>query len=140
MSFYFLFILFKKYFVYLFLERGGEGEREKHHWWEKHQCVVVSHAPPVGDLASTQACALTGHRTSDPLLRRLALNALSHISQSKRWALKVRELSPFYEYNFGQKAINIMSTLKVNMGTESSTILDFGDVLFIASWKTCGPY
>ena len=35
-----------KDFIYLFLERGREGERR-----EKHQCVVVSHTPPTGDLA-----------------------------------------------------------------------------------------
>ena len=34
-------------FIYLFLERGREGDREG----EKHQCVVASHAPPTGDLA-----------------------------------------------------------------------------------------
>ena len=39
--------LFKKDFIYLFLERGREGEREG----EKHQCVVTSHMPPTGDLA-----------------------------------------------------------------------------------------
>ena len=31
----------------MFKERGREEEREG----EKHQCVVVSHAPPTGDLA-----------------------------------------------------------------------------------------
>ena len=36
-----------KDFIYLFLERGKEGEREG----EKHQCVVASQAPPTGDLA-----------------------------------------------------------------------------------------
>ena len=36
-----------KDFIYLFLERGREGERGR----EKHQCVVASHAPPTGDLA-----------------------------------------------------------------------------------------
>ena len=41
----YLFIL--KYFIYLFLERGREGEREG----EKHQCVVASRAPPTGFLA-----------------------------------------------------------------------------------------
>ena len=36
------------FFVCLFFrERGREGEREG----EKHQCVVVSHTPPTGDLA-----------------------------------------------------------------------------------------
>ena len=44
---YMLFRVFKKYFIYLFLERGREGEREE----EKHQCVVASHVPPTGDLA-----------------------------------------------------------------------------------------
>ena len=34
-------------FIYLFLERGREGEREG----KKHQCVVASHVPPTGDLA-----------------------------------------------------------------------------------------
>ena len=38
---------FLKDFIYLFLERGREGEREG----EKHQCVVASQAPPTGDLA-----------------------------------------------------------------------------------------
>ena len=44
--FYFLnILLFLKQFVCR--QRGREGEREG----EKHQCVVVSHAPPTGDLA-----------------------------------------------------------------------------------------
>ena len=33
--------------MYLFLERGREGEREG----EKHQCVIDSHVAPTGDLA-----------------------------------------------------------------------------------------
>ena len=33
--------------MYLFLERGREGEREG----EKHQCVVASHVPPNKGLA-----------------------------------------------------------------------------------------
>ena len=36
-------ISFLKYFIYLFLERGREGE--------KHQCVVASCTPPPGHLA-----------------------------------------------------------------------------------------
>ena len=43
------FFFFKKDFIYLFLEKGMEGEREG----EKHQCVVASCAPPTGDLAHT---------------------------------------------------------------------------------------
>ena len=37
-------------FIYLFIyrQRGREGEREE----EKRQCVVASQVPPVGDLAS----------------------------------------------------------------------------------------
>ena len=41
-----LFFFFKE-FIYLFLERGREGEREG----ENHQCAVASHAPSTGDLA-----------------------------------------------------------------------------------------
>ena len=42
-----LIVFFKKIYLFFFRERGREGEREG----EKHQCVVVSHAPPIGDLA-----------------------------------------------------------------------------------------
>ena len=44
----------------------GKGrEREG----EKHQCVVASHDPPLlGTLPATQACALTGNQTGDPLV------------------------------------------------------------------------
>ena len=42
-----LFSLLKVLFVFIFRERGREGEREG----EKHQCVVASCMPPTGDLA-----------------------------------------------------------------------------------------
>ena len=35
------------FYLFIFTERGREGEREG----EKRQCVVVSHAPPTGELA-----------------------------------------------------------------------------------------
>ena len=37
--------------------------------------------PPPGTWPATQACALTGNRTSDPLICRPAFNPLSHTSQ-----------------------------------------------------------
>ena len=42
-----LIIIFLKDCIYLFLERGREGERKG----QKHQCVVASRAPPTRDLA-----------------------------------------------------------------------------------------
>ena len=56
-----------KDFIYLFLEKGREGEREG----EKHQCVVACHMAPLGTWPVTQACALTGNRTSDLLVHSL---------------------------------------------------------------------
>ena len=44
-AFYFIYLLIKD-FIYLFLERGGQEERER-----EIACVVASHAPPAGDLA-----------------------------------------------------------------------------------------
>ena len=37
----------KRFYLFIFKERGREEEREG----EKHQCVVASQAPPTGDLA-----------------------------------------------------------------------------------------
>ena len=47
-------LIFLKDFIYLFLEKGGEGEREG----EKHQCVVASCALPTGDLACNPGMCL----------------------------------------------------------------------------------
>ena len=79
---------FKRF--YLFIFREGKGRREE----EKHQCVVTSHVPPTGGWIwpTTQACALTRNRTSDPLVRRPALNPLSHTSQM--WDRLLRQLLP----------------------------------------------
>ena len=63
--------------LFIFRERGKEGEKEG----EKHQSVVASHVPPTGDLAATQACALTGNRTSNTLVHRPVFNPLSYTSQ-----------------------------------------------------------
>ena len=43
----FIFLFFLKFHLFLFRERGREGERER----KKHQCVVASREPPSGDLA-----------------------------------------------------------------------------------------
>ena len=58
LSFYFILFYFFKDFIYLFLERGREGEREG----DKHQCVVASLSNPLlGTWPTTQSCALTGN-------------------------------------------------------------------------------
>ena len=46
-TFHVVFLKKKKKILFIFRERGREGEREG----EKHQCVVASHARPAGDLA-----------------------------------------------------------------------------------------
>ena len=69
-SFYFLFYI---YYLFIFRERGREGGRER----EKHQCVVASHHPQLRTWPATQACALTGNRTSNSLVHKPALNPLS---------------------------------------------------------------
>ena len=70
-------------FIYLFSERGREGEKD--------QCVretsVASRTPPIGDPPATQACALTGNRTGDLLFHRPAPNPLSHVSQGMSFFL-----------------------------------------------------
>ena len=42
-----MYTYFKRFYLFIFRERGREGEREG----EKHQCVVASWAPPTGALA-----------------------------------------------------------------------------------------
>ena len=76
--FSFFFCRFLKKSIYLFLERGEGRERER----ERNINVWLPFACPLlGAWPANQACALTGDQTSVPLVRRLALNPLSHTSQ-----------------------------------------------------------
>ena len=52
----------------------GEGEGEK------HQYVVASHAPLLGNWPAAQACTLSWNRTSDTLVHRPTFNILNHTS------------------------------------------------------------
>ena len=75
---------FFKYFIYLFLEtrEGREKERERN----INVCLHLV-CPPLGTWPATQACALTGNQTGNPLVRRLVLKPLSCTSQGKMWFL-----------------------------------------------------
>ena len=69
---------FKKYFIYIFLERGKRRERGR----ETSMCGCLSHAPNwVGAWRTTQACALTGNWAGDPLVLKPALSPLILTSQ-----------------------------------------------------------
>ena len=62
--FYYFKKFLKTFYIFIWGERGRKGEREG----EKHQCVVASHVTPTREWPATQACALTGNRTGDPLV------------------------------------------------------------------------
>ena len=66
-----------RFCLFIFRQRGREGEREG----EKYQCVVASHTTQPQTWPTTQACALTGNRTSDLSVLRPVLYSLSHSSQ-----------------------------------------------------------
>ena len=68
--------VFKKDFIYLFLEKEREGERERN-----INVLLPLMCPLLGTWLTTQACALTENQTSDLLVHRPLLNPLSHTSQ-----------------------------------------------------------
>ena len=73
-----LFILFGKDFIYLFLDRGEGREKERE---RKVNVWLPLACPLLGTQPAIQACVLTGNRTCDPVVHRLALNPLRHTSQ-----------------------------------------------------------
>ena len=67
-------IFLKRHLIHSFLERREGRERNITVW-------LPLTRPLLGIWPATQACALTGNRTGDPLVCRLVLNPLSHTSQ-----------------------------------------------------------
>ena len=82
--------------MYFWRGEGREKERERN----------LSCAPYLGTWPTTQACALTRNRTSDPLVCRLAPNLLSHTSQGALFFYKglymhiISPLLKFYLFLF----------------------------------------
>ena len=70
---------FKIFYLFIFKDGREKGGRKRGK--ETLMCGCLSHALYWRPGPATQACALTGSRTSDPLVHRLALNPLSHTSQ-----------------------------------------------------------
>ena len=60
--------------------------------------MVASCAPPTGAWPTTQACALTGNRTGNPLVCRPRLNPLSHTSPGPAPTFLVVEIAGSMPY------------------------------------------
>ena len=54
-------VFFLRFYLFMFRERGREGEREGNVW-------LALLRPPLGNWSTTQACALTGNSTGNPLV------------------------------------------------------------------------
>ena len=86
---------------YLFLERGEGREKEE----ERSINVQLRLARTLPRTwPATQACALTGNRTSHPLVRRWAINPLSHTSQGNYLSF-----SFFWSYQYRRSACGFYS-------------------------------
>ena len=68
-----------RFYLFIFRERGREGEREG----EKHQCVVASQESPTGDPPRNPGMCPDRESTSNPLVHRPTLNPLSYTSQGR---------------------------------------------------------
>ena len=85
---------FFKDFIYLFLERGREGQRERNiNVW------MPLVRPLLWTWPATQACALTGNWTVNALVCRRVLNLLSHTSQGDSLCLLVLNYTVAWMYH-----------------------------------------
>ena len=73
---------FLRFYLFIFREKGREGEREgEKHRYARETLIGYLLTPPTGDRPTTQACALTRNQTGDLSVHRLVLIPLSHASQ-----------------------------------------------------------
>ena len=90
-EFYSLFLFFKRFYLFIFRERGREWKKRGRERSMLRETLIgcLSHAPQPGTWPATHACALMGNRTGNPLVCRLALSLLSHASQGPLWPFNV---------------------------------------------------
>ena len=76
--------LFLRFYLFIFRERGREGEREG----EKHQCVVASHVAPTGDHAHNLGICPAWESNRQPFGSQPTLNPLIYTSQDSSLSYK----------------------------------------------------
>ena len=102
---------FLRFYLFI-LERGDGRKKEKNiNVWLLLTC------PPMGTWPTTQACALTGNQTSDPLAQRLMFNPLSHTSQGSASAFNLLCYHPSWNHT---KTLDLYSW--ETKGEEANTI------------------
>ena len=77
-DFILIFVFMFKDFIYLFLDGGERKEKERERNINVWLCLAC---PRQGTWPATQACALTGNWTGDPVVCRPALSPRNHTSQ-----------------------------------------------------------
>ena len=104
----------KRFYLFVFRERGREGKRGEGKEKEKNINVWLPlKRAPLGTWPATQAGALAGNWTGDPLVCRTLLCPLSHISQGE---FNVFESSPNHAPTLW--AMEILSSTKPVPGTK----------------------
>ena len=76
-----IYLIFKRFYLCIF--REGKGGRKRGRETSMRGCLSCT--PYWGTWPATQACALTGNWTNNPLVHRLALNPLSYTSHGSTW-------------------------------------------------------
>ena len=112
-SFFFFNVwVFFLFYLFIFIERKG-GRKRRRETSNSNVWFLLKH-PMLGVWPTAEACALTGYRTDDPLVHRLALNPLSHTSQGQ--SLNSYEVNPTWR-------VVIKAMGKRNKRRESLTVL-----------------
>ena len=73
---------FLRFYLFIFRERGRRERGREASMRKRYIDQLPLALAQVGTWSATQACALTGNRTGNPLVFRRALNPLSHTSQA----------------------------------------------------------
>ena len=82
LSYLYIFIYLNILFIYFQREGKGKTKRGREtSMCKRYISWLPLTCPQLGTWPATQACVLTGNRTSDLLVCRMALNPLSHTSQ-----------------------------------------------------------
>ena len=94
-------------------------------------CAFLSRVLPLGTQPATQACAPTGNPSSDPLVHRPGLNALSHTSQG------INFKSSLYCCSSPRAAVSELTLPLHGSGTHIFFLLGHSE--YMASWRMAPP-
>ena len=120
-------LIFSKLILFIYCQREGKGGRKR----ERNIDWLPPAHSQLGTWPATQACALTGNRTSDPSVCRPVLSPLSHTNQDRQ----IFSVLKRFDTHIYCELSTIISLVNINHSNKNFFVMRTFKIYFLGNFQ-----